>query len=322
MLDLTIVDISDTADRAEALLRSPLLSLIHQAAAVHRANHDVEDIQKASLLSIKTGGCPEDCAYCPQSAHHKEVGLQKEHFMDPATVIDMAARAKTAGAERFCMGAAWRKVRDGAEFDAVLSMVRGVRELGMEACVTLGMLQPHQAQALADAGLTAYNHNLDTGPEFYADIIGTRTYRDRLETLNYVRAAGVSICCGGIIGMGESLRDRAEMLAVLSRFDPQPESVPINALIPVPGTPLGHLARIRPPEMIRMVATARILMPHTRVRLSAGRDGFSVSDQILCFVAGANSIFYGDILLTAANSGLSLDDALFETLASIADDGQ
>lgn len=317
MLDKTNPVDNQLADKAEALLRAPLLTLVHEAAAVHRAHHDVEDIQKASLLSIKTGGCPEDCAYCPQSAHHKEVGLQKEHFLDPQAVIDMAKQAQTAGADRFCMGAAWRKVRDGAEFDAVLEMVRGVRGLGMEACVTLGMLQPHQAQALADAGLTAYNHNLDTGPDFYAEIIGTRTYRDRLETLDYVRAAGITICCGGIIGMGESLRDRAEMLAVLASFDPQPESVPVNALIPVPGTPLGHLPRVRPPEMIRMVATARVLMPNTRVRLSAGRDGFSVSDQILCFLAGANSIFYGDILLTAPNSGLSLDDALFETLAGV-----
>ena len=317
MLDKVSTVDTRLADKAEALLRAPLLTLVHEAAAVHRAHHDVEDIQKASLLSIKTGGCPEDCAYCPQSAHHKEVGLQKEHFMDPQAVINMAEQARSAGAERFCMGAAWRKVRDGAEFDAVLAMVRGVRDLGMEACVTLGMLQPHQAQALADAGLTAYNHNLDTGPDFYSEIIGTRTYRDRLETLDYVRAAGITICCGGIIGMGESLRDRADMLAVLASFDPHPESVPINALIPVPGTPLGHLPRVRSPEMIRMVATARILMPNARVRLSAGRDGFSVSDQILCFLAGANSIFYGDILLTAPNSGLSLDDALFETLSGI-----
>ncbi|KAB7615670.1 biotin synthase BioB [Amylibacter sp. SFDW26] len=317
MLDGNTTDVSDLANVAEKYLRLPLLTLIHEAADVHRMHHDVEDIQKASLLSIKTGGCPEDCAYCPQSAHHKEVGLQKEHFMEPARVVAMAGRAQKAGAERFCMGAAWRKVRDGAEFDAVLDMIRGVRSLGMEACVTLGMLQPHQAEALANAGLTAYNHNLDTGPEFYANIIGTRTYRDRLETLNYVRAAGISVCCGGIIGMGESLRDRAEMLAVLASFAPQPESVPINALIPVKGTPLGHLPRVRSPEIIRMVATARIMMPETRVRLSAGRDGFSVSDQILCFVAGANSIFYGDVLLTAPNSGISLDDELFDTLAAL-----
>ncbi|WP_299211644.1 biotin synthase BioB [uncultured Tateyamaria sp.] len=317
MLDQTETAVAKLSDRAETLLRSTLLTLLHQAAEVHRAHHDVEDIQKASLLSIKTGGCPEDCAYCPQSAHHKEVGLQKEHFMDPDAVVQLAARAKEAGAERFCMGAAWRKVRDGKEFDAVLEMIRGVRALDMEACVTLGMLDRHQAQALADAGLSAYNHNLDTGPEFYSEIIGTRTYRDRLETLNHVRATGVDICCGGIIGMGESLRDRAELLGVLASFDPVPESVPINALIPVPGTPLGHLPRTRPPEMMRMVATARILMPNARIRLSAGRDGFSVSDQLLCFIAGANSIFYGDILLTAPNSGLSLDDILFETLGEI-----
>lgn len=317
MLDASNIVDAALAARAEELLRSPLLTLLHEAAAVHRAHHDVEDIQKASLMSIKTGGCPEDCAYCPQSAHHKEVGLQKEHFLAPERVVEMAARAQQAGAERFCMGAAWRKVRDGAEFDAVLDMVRGVDQLGMEACVTLGMLQPHQAEALAKAGLTAYNHNLDTGPEFYGEIIGTRTYRDRLETLEYVRAAGITICCGGIIGMGESLRDRAEMLAVLASFDPHPESVPINALIPMPGTPLGHLKRVRPPEVMRMVAAARILMPKTRVRLSAGRDGFSISDQLLCFMAGANSVFYGDVLLTAPNSGLSLDDLLFETLSAI-----
>ncbi|MBO9466033.1 biotin synthase BioB [Tropicibacter sp. R15_0] len=317
MFDLNNSSVAETADQAEALLKAPLLDLLHQAADVHRAHHDVTDIQKASLLSVKTGGCPEDCAYCPQSAHHKEVGLQKEHFMNPDAVIEMAQRAKSAGAERFCMGAAWRKVRDGAEFDAVLEMVRGVRGLDMEACVTLGMLQRHQAEALAEAGLTAYNHNLDTGPEFYGEIIGTRTYRDRLETLEHVRAAGMSICCGGIIGMGESLRDRADMLAVLANFTPPPESVPINALIPVKGTPLGHLPRVRAPEIIRMVATARILMPKARVRLSAGRDGFSISDQILCFMAGANSIFYGDELLTAPNSSLSLDKELFETLAAI-----
>lgn len=317
MLNKANPDFSDLADKAERLLKSPLLSLLHEAAEQHRAHHDVQDIQKAALLSIKTGGCPEDCAYCPQSAHHKEVGLEKEHFMAPELVIAMAAKAKKIGAQRFCMGAAWRRVRDGTEFDAILKMIRGVRDLDMEACVTLGMLEPHQAKALSDAGLTAYNHNLDTGPEFYAEIIGTRTYRDRLETLEYVRAAGIDICCGGIIGMGESLRDRAEMLAVLAGFSPQPESVPINGLIPVPGTPLGHLPRVRAPDMIRMVAAARILMPKSRIRLSAGRDGFSNSDQILCFMAGANSVFYGDVLLTAPNSGLSLDNELFETLDAI-----
>lgn len=317
MLDPTSSQLSSLSNKAEVLLRRPLLSLLHEAACVHRANHDVEDIQKASLLSIKTGGCPEDCAYCPQSAHHKEVGLQKEHFMDPASVLKIAAAAKNSGADRFCMGAAWRQVRDGAEFDAILEMVRGVRALEMEACVTLGMLKPHQAMALADAGLTAYNHNLDTGPGHYGNIVGTRTYHDRLETLKHVRAAGIEICCGGIIGMGESLRDRAEMLAILACFTPQPESVPINALLPTAGTPLGHLPRISPIEMVRMVATTRILMPNTRVRLSAGRDGFSQSDQILCFLAGANSIFCGDVLLTAPNSELSRDNELFEVLAAV-----
>lgn len=318
MRDLSDAQIAPLADRAEELLRAPLLPLLHEAAAVHRAHHDPADIQKASLLSIKTGGCPEDCAYCPQSAHHKEVGLQKEHFLDPDSVVEMAARAQNAGAERFCMGAAWRRVRDGAEFDAVLSMVRGVRALGMEACVTLGMLEPHQAAALAEAGLTAYNHNLDTGPDFYAEIIGTRTYRDRLETLAHVRATGVEICCGGIIGMGESLRDRAELLAVLAHFAPQPESVPINSLIPVPGTPLGHLPRVPAVDLIRMVAATRILMPHSRVRLSAGRDSLSLSDQVLCFMAGANSVFYGDALLTADNVSLSLDQELFAMLGPVA----
>jgi biotin synthase len=319
MLDISDQKFLETADRAEALLRTSLLTLLHKAAETHRNHHDPEDIQRASLLSIKTGGCPEDCAYCPQSAHHKEVGLQKEHFFDPDTVIDLARKAKQAGAERFCMGAAWRKVRDGAEFDAILKMVRGVHALDMEACVTLGMLQPHHARALKQAGLTAYNHNLDTGPAFYNKIIGTRTYRDRLETLHHVRAAGITICCGGIIGMGETLRDRAEMLAVLAGFDPHPESVPINALIPVPGTPLSNRPRINAFEMVRMIATARILMPKTRVRLSAGRDGFSLSDQVLCFMAGANSIFYGDELLTAPNAPLSSDSALFEALSAVSD---
>lgn len=318
MFDAASPALRALADRAEALLRAPLLSLLHEAAAVHRAHHDPEVIQKASLLSVKTGGCPEDCAYCPQSAHHKEVGLQKEHFLDPQAVVDMARLAQANGATRFCMGAAWRKVRDGAEFEAVLAMVRGVRALGVEACVTLGMLAPHQAQALAEAGLTAYNHNLDTGPGFYDQIIGTRTYQDRLQTLHHVRAAGIGVCCGGIIGMGESLRDRAELLAVLALQDPQPESVPINALIPVPGTPLGDRPRVPGVEVIRMIATARILMPASQVRLSAGRDALSLAEQVLCFVAGANSVFSGDALLTAPNASLSLDRELFDMLAPVA----
>lgn len=308
-----------SVDEVEALLRLPLLDLVGRANAVHRAHHAPDDIQKASLLSIKTGGCPEDCAYCPQSAHHREVELTREKLMNPDHVISLARRAQQAGAERFCMGAAWRQVRDGAEFDNVLTMVRGVRDLGMEACVTLGMLQPHQAQRLAEAGLTAYNHNLDTSPEFYGQIIGTRTYQDRLDTLSYCRDAGIKLCCGGIIGMGESLRDRAAMLQVLANFAPHPESVPINALIPIAGTPLAHRERVGIFDLVRMVATARIIMPLTRVRLSAGRSDFSAAEQALCFLAGANSVFYGDVLLTAPNAGTGADAEMFVALGALED---
>ncbi|MBR9650028.1 biotin synthase BioB [Thalassovita aquimarina] len=318
MLDLTQDIRSDwTVDEVEALLRLPLLELVGRASEIHRRHHDPEDIQKASLLSIKTGGCPEDCAYCPQSAHHKEVELDREKLMNPGHVVSLAKRAQQAGAERFCMGAAWRQVRDGEEFDNVLDMVRGVRKLGMEACVTLGMLKPHQAQALADAGLTAYNHNLDTSPEFYGEIIGTRTYRDRLETLSYCRDAGIDLCCGGIIGMGESWRDRASMLQVLAGFDPHPESVPINALIAIPGTPLEGRDKVQAFDLLRMVATARITMPKTRVRLSAGRSDFSAAEQALCFLAGANSVFYGDVLLTAPNAGTGDDRDMFAALGAL-----
>jgi biotin synthase len=293
----------------------PLLDLIGQANAVHRAHHDPNRVQKASLLSIKTGGCPENCAYCPQSAHHREVDLTRDRLMNPKVVVAMAARARNAGAERFCMGAAWRQVKDGPEFDAVLDMVRGVRDLGMEACVTLGMLKPHQAARLAEAGLTAYNHNLDTSPEFYGQIITTRTYEDRLETLATVRAYGIDLCCGGIIGMGETVRDRAGMLKVLATMDPHPESVPINALVPVAGTPLAGQPPIDPLELVRMVATTRIVMPASTVRLSAGRSGLTREAQILCLVAGANSVFYGDTLLTTPNAGIGEDAGLFAALA-------
>ncbi|WP_137130395.1 biotin synthase BioB [Rhizobium sp. FY34] len=305
--DWTVEDILD-------LHNLPLLDLIGRANAVHRAHHDPNRVQKASLLSIKTGGCPENCAYCPQSAHHREVDLTRDRLMDPKTVIGMAARARDAGAERFCMGAAWRQVKDGREFDAVLDMVRGVRDLGMEACVTLGMLKPHQAERLAEAGLTAYNHNLDTSPEFYGQIITTRTYEDRLETLATVRAYGIDLCCGGIIGMGETVRDRAAMLQVLARMEPHPESVPINALVPVAGTPLAGQPPIDPLELVRMVATTRIVMPMATVRLSAGRSGLTRETQILCLVAGANSVFYGDTLLTTPNAGIGEDAALFAAL--------
>ncbi|WP_036257880.1 biotin synthase BioB [Methylocapsa aurea] len=297
-----------------AIHDSPLLDLIARANRVHREFQDVNDVQKASLLSIKTGGCPEDCGYCPQSAHHGEVHLDKIEMMPSQAVLDIAARAKAAGADRFCMGAAWRNVRDGAQFDAVLEMVRGVRALGMEACVTLGMLNESQAARLKQAGLTAYNHNLDTGPEFYKNIVTTRTYEDRLATLQAVRGAGLEMCCGGIIGMGESVADRAAMLQVLAGFDPHPESVPVNALVPVAGTPLGQSERIDPLDFVRMIATTRIVLPKARVRLSAGRSDLNREAQILCMVAGANSIFYGEALLTTQNVAENEDDALFAAL--------
>jgi biotin synthase len=308
-----------TVDEIVAIHDQPLLDLIAEANAVHRANHDPSDVQRASLLSIKTGGCPEDCAYCPQSAHHKEVKLDRVDLMDPDEVLGLATRAKEAGADRFCMGAAWRSVRDGKEFDAVLTMVKGVRALGMEACVTLGMLTAAQAGRLKDAGLTAYNHNLDSGPDFYDTIISTRSYDDRLNTLHAVRDAGIEMCTGGIIGMGESVRDRAAMLQVLAGFTPHPESVPINALVPVAGTPLASRSRLKPLdplELVRMIATARITMPKARVRLSAGRSSLSREAQVLCMTAGANSIFYGETLLTTPNAEVNEDDALFDALAA------
>jgi biotin synthase len=300
-----------TVDQITALHELPLLELVGRANAVHRQHHDPNKVQKASLLSIKTGGCPENCAYCPQSAHHRSVDLTRDTLMDARSVIEMAATAKMAGAERFCMGAAWREVRDGPDFDAVIEMVAGVRALGMEACVTLGMLKPHQAERLAAAGLTAYNHNIDTGPEFYGRIITTRTYQDRLDTLATVRSVGIDLCCGGIIGMGETIRDRASMLHVLARMEPHPESVPINALVPVEGTPLANRPRIDPLELARMVATARLAMPTSIVRLSAGRSNLNREGQILCFLAGANSVFYGDTLLTTPNADVGEDAELF-----------
>jgi biotin synthase len=306
-----------TTDEIVAIHDLPLLDLIARANRVHRHFHDVGDVQKASLLSIKTGGCPEDCGYCPQSAHYREVHLDRIDMMKTGDVLAAAARAKAAGADRFCMGAAWRNVRDGAAFDAVLDMVRGVRELGLEACVTLGMLNETQAQRLQRAGLTAYNHNLDTSPEFYPNIVTTRTYEDRLATLQAVRAAGLQMCCGGIIGMGETVKDRASMLRILAGFDPHPESVPVNALVPVEGTPLGQQPRIDPIDFVRMIATTRIVLPAARVRLSAGRSVLSREAQILCMVAGANSIFYGEALLTTPNVAVNEDDALFAALAPL-----
>jgi biotin synthase len=305
-----------TTEEIEALYKLPLLDLLGRAGEAHRRHHDPARVRKASLLSIKTGGCPEDCAYCPQSAHHREVGLTKEHLMEPERVLALARKAKTAGAERFCMGAAWRQVRDGKEFDAVLTMVQGVRALGMEACVTLGMLKPDQAHRLAQAGLTAYNHNLDTSPEYYDRIVTTRSYEERLNTLEAVRAAGIDLCCGGIIGMGESVRDRASMLRVLASLSPHPESVPINALVPVAGTPLAKRRQIDALDLVRMIATTRLVMPASTVRLSAGRSNLSREAQILCMAAGANSIFYGDKLLTTPNNTSDDDEELLAALAA------
>jgi len=303
-----------TVEEIRAIHDAPLMDLVFRAAAIHRRYNDPADIQRASLLSIKTGGCPEDCAYCPQSAHHKEAGVERERLMKPEAVLAEAAAAKAAGAHRFCMGAAWRQPKDGPEFDAVLTMVRGVRAMGMEACVTLGMLSPSQAGRLAEAGLTAYNHNLDTGPDFYGDIISTRTYDDRLRTLENVRAAGIGVCCGGIVGMGEETTDRAAMLQVLANHAPHPESVPINALVAVPGTPLADQPAVDPFDLVRMCATARIVMPRARVRLSAGRKSLTREAQTLCFLAGANSIFYGERLLTTANADEDADVALLADL--------
>ncbi|MEZ5828996.1 MAG: biotin synthase BioB [Hyphomicrobiales bacterium] len=295
------------------LLAGPLLDLVDEARAVHRRFHADGEVQLASLLSIKTGACPEDCKYCPQSAHYaKKTGLEREALLDVDDVLAKARLAKDAGATRFCMGAAWREVKDDAAFDSVIEMVRGVRALDMEACVTLGMLTEDQAVRLAEAGLTAYNHNLDTSPEFYGEIITTRTYQDRLDTLAHVRKSGVQICCGGIIGMGETVEDRARLLQTLATLDPHPESVPINALVPVPGTPLEDQPPVEPLDLVRMIATARILMPTTYVRLSAGRAALTREAQMLCFLAGANSIFYGDKLLTTANNDVDDDLALIE----------
>jgi len=293
----------------EALLALPLMDLLWQAQQVHRAANPGYHVQLASLLSVRTGGCEEDCAYCPQSLHNSsDVSAHPEMAVEP--VLERARAARDAGAHRFCMGWAWRDIRDGAPFEAMLAMVRGVRELGLEACVTAGMLSDGQAARLADAGLTAYNHNLDTSPEHYGQIITTRTYADRLETLERVRAAGIQVCCGGIIGLGESGADRASLLQVLACLDPHPESVPINALVAVEGTPLEGRAPVDPLELVRMVATARILMPHSRVRLSAGREQLGREAQILCLLAGADSIFYGDTLLTTSNPAVEADRAM------------
>ena len=291
----------------------PLLELVFKAASIHKKYNDTAEVQVCTLLSIKTGGCTEDCAYCPQAARYN-TGVNVHALMKKDDVLEYAQKAKDAGSTRFCMGAAWREVRDNKDFDRVIDMVKGVNEMGMEVCCTLGMLTETQAQKLADAGLYAYNHNLDTSSEYYEQIITTRTYNDRLETLDNVRKAGVSVCCGGIIGLGETHEDRIKMLHTLSNMPEHPESVPINALVAIAGTPLESNDKVDVWDMIRMIATARILMPKAMVRLSAGRTSMSLSEQALCFMAGANSIFAGDKLLTTPNPSFEEDDAMFQLL--------
>jgi len=287
----------------------PLPALMLRAQLLHQEHHKPEEVKLCSLLSVKTGGCPEDCSYCSQSSRY-ESKVAVERMMKKDEVLEAAAKARDAGATRFCMGAAWREVKDGPAFESVLEMVRGVRGLGMEACVTLGMLTEQQAQRLADAGLTAYNHNLDTSRSYYKSIISTRTYDDRLRTLGNVRKAGITVCSGGIIGMGESIDDRCAMLQTMASLDPHPESVPVNALAPMEGTPLAQQPPVDPVDMVRMIATARILMPQSKVRLSAGRLAMSREAQLLCLLAGANSIFYGEKLLTTGNPDVEADRAL------------
>ncbi len=296
-----------------AIYDRPLLELVARAARVHREHHDPRHVQCSALLSIKTGACPEDCAYCPQSAHHN-TELEREPLLSLDEVVERARQAKAQGADRFCMGAAWRDVTEGKAFDQVLEMVSTVKALGLETCATLGMLDRDQADRLRDAGLDYYNHNLDTSPEFYGEIISTRTYDERLATLAAVRDSGMKVCCGGIVGMGETDEDRVGLLHELARQDPQPESVPINALVAVDGTPLADQPPIDWDVMVRMVATARVLMPKTVVRLSAGRTELGEAAQAMCFLAGANSIFLGDRLLTTPNPEPDADESLLEKL--------
>ena len=298
----------------EHLYHQPLFDLISQSRAVHLQHWRGEEIQRCSLLSIKTGGCSEDCAYCAQSAHYS-TGLAREELLSMETVLAAASRARSHGATRFCMGAAWRGVRDGSEkFDRVLKIVRQVSQLGMEVCVTLGEIGPLEARKLKAAGVTAYNHNINTSPEFYREIVSTHTFQNRLDTIAAVQQSGMSVCCGGIIGMGESQADRLRMLEVLSNFNPAPDSVPINCLVPMPGTPLADQPPVDIFELLRLVAVTRIALPKARVRLAAGRTRISREGQALCFFAGANSIFYGDRLLTAKNPAADVDVSLLREL--------
>ena len=301
-----------TRDEVEALFALPFNELLYRAHGVHRAHFDPTEVQVSTLLSIKTGACPEDCKYCPQSVRY-DTGLEREVLMQVAEVRERAVAAKAAGATRFCMGAAWRSPKK-KDVDAVVAMVREVRALGLETCATLGMVTPEQARELKDAGLDYYNHNLDTSPEFYGEIITTRTFQDRLDTLDAVRGAGLNVCCGGIVGMGETVRDRARMLETLANLPHHPESVPINQLVQVPGTPLAGAAPTDPLDFIRTIAVARVVLPKSYVRLSAGREAMSDELQALAFLAGANSIFYGEKLLTTGNPDVEHDRALLARL--------
>jgi biotin synthase len=303
-----------TLSDLQAVYETPFFDLLSRARTVFQENWTGRQVQLCTLLSIKTGGCSEDCAYCAQSSRY-QTGIRNERLMDRGSVMEVARLAKENGSTRFCLGAAWKGVRDGeAKFEQVLGIVRDVSQLGMEVCVTLGQLSHHEARKLKAAGVTAYNHNIDTSPEFYPRIVSTHCFRDRLNTIKAVQEAGISLCCGGIIGMGERELDRLKMLEVLTTFDPQPESVPINCLVPMPGTPLEHQPPVDVFELIRLIATTRIALPKAKVRLSAGRTKLSREAQALCFFAGANSIFYGDKLLTARNPGIEEDRALLEAL--------
>jgi biotin synthase len=300
-------------DEVLALFELPFPDLVFTAHSVHRANHDHLAVQRSTLLSIKTGGCPENCKYCPQSAHY-DTGIEKHKLLPLETVLNEARKAKESGSTRFCMGAAWREVKDGPDFDQVVQLVEGVHQLGMEVCCTLGMLSENQAHRLKDAGCYAYNHNLDTSPEYYGNVISTRTYQDRLDTLDNVRKAGLTVCCGGIVGLGEGVEDRAGLLTVLAKQNPHPESVPINMLVKVEGTPLANNQGVEALDFVRTVATARIVLPKSMVRLSAGRNEMSQEMQALSFFAGANSIFAGEKLLTTPNPGEERDHTLIKKL--------
>ena len=302
-----------TKEEILSLYNKPLMELLYEAATIHRTFHDPNTVQVSTLLSIKTGGCSEDCGYCPQAARY-HTGVESDDLMTVHQVKAQALRAKSLGSSRVCMGAAWRNVKDGSEFDQVLEMVRTINKLDMEVCCTLGMITENQAQRLAEAGLYAYNHNIDSSEEYYKEVISTRGFQDRLDTIANVRKTNVTVCSGGIIGMGESVADRAGMLVALSRLDPQPESTPINALVAVEGTPLEDQKPVEIWDMVRMVATARVVLPETQVRLSAGRTQMSQEGQTMCFFAGANSIFAGDKLLTTPNPDVNQDMALFAKL--------